>query len=86
MIEEKNKEIEEQLNAERNKQLVLHMITRAFKESRAFTKKFIDLPNGTILYAYAFRQVSTRYGDLFLLACSNEEIIYGGESGDILLY
>ena len=72
MIEEKNKEIEEKLNEERNKQLVLHMITRAFKESRAFSKKFIDESNGTILYAYAFRQVSTRYGDSFLLACSND--------------
>ena len=75
LTEEKNKDFEEQLNTERNKQLILHKITRAFKESRAFMKKFIDLPNGTNLYVHAFRQKMTRYGPTFLLLCSAEPFI-----------
>ena len=38
IIEDKNKEIKEKFNEERDKQLALHKITKAFKKSRAFTK------------------------------------------------
>ena len=80
LIEEKNQELENKLNEERDKQLILHKLTRAFKESRAFSKKFLDLPNGTIIYVFAFREVNTKYGDSFLLACSGDEKISSASS------
>ena len=40
------------------------------KDKRAFTKRFIDLEDGTVIYCYAFKEAQTKYWKTYLCVCS----------------
>jgi hypothetical protein len=68
----KNKDLEEQQRILNERAGIKMRLEELFETPVGNIQKLVDVPDGTILYTFAFRDILTKYGKQYLLICSTE--------------
>ncbi len=74
-VMELNATIEKKVKVAQYEEMVRTKLYDRLEAYRTYAKKFLEYPDGTLVYCYAFKILETQYGPAVLLACSEDSSI-----------